>query len=1663
MNTFLALVKRKKNWNSIFRVVLQSITFLFFSTLTFAQQVQVSSLAELNPYLSQDDVDVKLAPGVYNITAQDIVDGKFSDYSVIDSRLNYVLFLFSGNNSTYDFTGVTVNVETAVFNAYPGSYSDFYEVQTLGNNNVIKNLTLVDVGSVDDYPKNGACNIVMDGSGNRIEGFHTTAKGSFPYGYGDAFGKGGSYTIKHYKHSSCLIRGESNHVKGCTFIHRTYGHCVFMQAANNAKIEDCYIEGEVRSTDDMLAEEGTGSPADNIDFLTDWGYRLPPGYMLSTGEAGIRAYNAGETIIDGVEYSRGTSNVTVLNCTVKHMRTGVTIAHATGTKYVEGVTAIGCENGFSLGSGDVVDCYADCAFGPVYASTYENDNSYNAEITIIPAEDPYYNGSGSVAYIGGSNHKITLKGGDANLAEDLTIKVGGDKNNIRLLYGNLPHQNDFKGSNFELNNLTNYPVLLSDKSENITGQSGGMVTDLGVNNNLTYTAVSALAIEAVDYAEMSGVTKTASYVTDITADDWMEYTIDVPYSGTYLMDYSVASASENGAFIVTHSSETIDQVTFPATGGAEIWNTVRSTSSFFLEKGEQTIRITSNSSDWNFQGMDLLLECAQVDIVPYVEELNVLGTRLSLSETNEIDVFPGNTVKLLPEPTVGGSWSWTGPNGFSADTREIQISAIQAENAGEYEVTFTNDCGVEDKMVFTINVEDSYVIQAQNFSNSNGVETEVTSDDQGESNVTAIHTSDWMEYEINVPVSATYKIDYRVLSASNDGDFTVSLDGESLENVTFSSSASWQTVTTATPFYLTEGMHTIKVTSNSEDWKLNWIELKGESFVNPCTLPFTHDGFTIRNEDKMWSSGLMDISCVNSVNVYAVFEAMGAMTASDQLNIYYKLDGGEKVQLLEETGDLENNTVVLKDISGQTIEILIEGVSTSEDNYYEFTKINIVETTDPFQKIEAEDFDDQSGVKVGNNGDVDGGQNLGSITPGSWSMYAGLDLTEVKSIDLRLATIFNDAFVEIRLGSPEGRLVGKAFATNTNGWQVYETVSAHIEDVTGIYDVYLVYQTVSSSYVVNVNWLQFSDQFVKPVINPFERFEAEYFDEESGAEVVETTDVDGSEDVVIGSTNGDYIKFDRLDITGVEQVEMRVANPNTACTIEVRLNSPEGKIISFIDVPSTGSLSDWTTVSAPVDAVFDENSIYFVFKEEQEVAVNWLQFKGTENSLGYLQTQDYDDSGLEKALISSITSDAEGGEQDLRNIVSGDWIMFSAVDLTGINSINTRFGSLSDDAFIEIRTDASDGNLIGQIDLHNTGSWHNWETVSGNIEVEDGVYDLYFVYKTVNSSNVCNSNWFQLSEQTIAHPYGPLERIEAESYTRANGTSTTATTDEDGGELEVTSISQGNWLLFQNVDLSNAVSLDTRIASASDNVTIDVYVDAYDGEKLTTVEVPNTGGLSNWETVKTLLDGNGKEGIHHIYLVFNGEGEDLVNINWLQFSDLTEIVLLDQKITFPVFLQDYKVGDENIQLSATTDSGLPITYSSSDESVATIVDGDMVQINGAGEAYITASQEGNNKYKPATNLSRKLVVISDDVTSIDDLLGEISFYPNPASEWLVIKTKEFKNVAIEIVNLNGLAVHSQNINQGESQINISTLNSGMYILKVVGNDKVLMTSKFIKR
>ncbi|MGN6495316.1 MAG: YDG domain-containing protein [Agriterribacter sp.] len=77
---------------------------------------------------------------------------------------------------------------------------------------------------------------------------------------------------------------------------------------------------------------------------------------------------------------------------------------------------------------------------------------------------------------------------------------------------------------------------------------------------------------------------------------------------------------------------------------------------------------------------------------------------------------------------------------------------------------------------------------------------------------------------------------------------------------------------------------------------------------------------------------------------------------------------------------------------------------------------------------------------------------------------------------------------------------------------------------------------------------------------------------------------------------------------------------------------------------------------------------------------------------------------------------------------------------------------------------------------------------------------------------------------------------------------------------------------------------------------------------------------------------------------------------------------------------DEKVyGSPDFVPQAGSSAGLDITFTSSDESIAAVVD-DKVHIKKAGEVIITASQPGNDDYKPATSVQQTLSIAKRQLT-----------------------------------------------------------------------------------
>lgn len=139
--------------------------------------------------------------------------------------------------------------------------------------------------------------------------------------------------------------------------------------------------------------------------------------------------------------------------------------------------------------------------------------------------------------------------------------------------------------------------------------------------------------------------------------------------------------------------------------------------------------------------------------------------------------------------------------------------------------------------------------------------------------------------------------------------------------------------------------------------------------------------------------------------------------------------------------------------------------------------------SDAYSLTEAENFSSKSGAHLKVENSPDGGQSIGGTNDNQYLVYNNVDFGSgangATKFSARLSVKGSNAGgnIEVRLDSPTGPLAGTltVAATAPDNWNVYQTQSTDIANVTGVHDVYLVFKVAAGkTYVANLNWFQFS-------------------------------------------------------------------------------------------------------------------------------------------------------------------------------------------------------------------------------------------------------------------------------------------------------------------------------------------------------------------------------------------------------------------------------------------------------------------------------------------------------------------------------------------------------------------------------------------------------------
>ncbi|MBN2166861.1 MAG: carbohydrate-binding protein [Marinilabiliaceae bacterium] len=225
--------------------------------------------------------------------------------------------------------------------------------------------------------------------------------------------------------------------------------------------------------------------------------------------------------------------------------------------------------------------------------------------------------------------------------------------------------------------------------------------------------------------------------------------------------------------------------------------------------------------------------CTPTVIVPYVQ---VNGG--SWAQSASASVVAGDAVSFGPQPSTGGSWIWSGPNGYSSTSRQISFTNLQASQSGTYTATYTNTCGAISTQAFSLTVTTATTtIQIQeNTTGFCGVDGTVDSNNAGYTGAGFANTSNasgtGIDWNVNFATAGTYTFVFRYAGTSDRPANLIIGGTTAVSGVAFVSTGSWTAWTTvSTSATVSAGTKTVRLqaTGTSGLSNIDYIEITGSN------------------------------------------------------------------------------------------------------------------------------------------------------------------------------------------------------------------------------------------------------------------------------------------------------------------------------------------------------------------------------------------------------------------------------------------------------------------------------------------------------------------------------------------------------------------------------------------------------------------------------------------------------------------------------------------------------------------------------------------------------------------------------------------------------------------------------------------------------------------
>jgi hypothetical protein len=389
--------------------------------------------------------------------------------------------------------------------------------------------------------------------------------------------------------------------------------------------------------------------------------------------------------------------------------------------------------------------------------------------------------------------------------------------------------------------------------------------------------------------------------------EWLQYTVNVENDAVYDIKLRYATANPgsklhfaNGDQFISPSNEATSNNNWT------VWQTL-TFENIILESGIQKLRLYCDNGEINVNSFEII-------------EKGEIST-INANYLNATTVNPKNIELLVNKPISSPIPSnvLANPNNYftvhlnSNNATPIQSLSINENNPQIINIklfnpipSFSNSTGVDTEISISYNGNDIIAedgtnlanfefenvinnlscsencipgtIQAENFFYNSGVATEGCTDIGGGENIGYLDVGDYVDYNIYVNPSGSFKIDYRNASDGHNGGIELQLIDESgntttLQDVSFNSTGGWQTWQTSTGspvIWLDTGAYHMRVLITEPQFNLNWIsfdmtvnekeinkENEIKAFPNPTNDIINFSGF---NQTEKIKIEILDIT-----------------------------------------------------------------------------------------------------------------------------------------------------------------------------------------------------------------------------------------------------------------------------------------------------------------------------------------------------------------------------------------------------------------------------------------------------------------------------------------------------------------------------------------------------------------------------------------------------------------------------------------------------------------------------------------------------------------------------------------------------------------------------------------------------------------------------------